>query len=129
MLDLRRAIPAVVREGQDAFYHPRLGRIRGASASGVYAIIDARSGIVMYVGESHTGRLYDTLTRHFRAWRPKAFDSGGGRRGGTTYDRERVLVVWETMAASRAVDAQFDEIERLDPRDNAIVPAADDLPI
>lgn len=42
-----------------------------AGQSGVYLIRDARSHDVLYVGESHTGRLYETLTRHLYVWNGK----------------------------------------------------------
>ncbi len=40
--------------------------------SGVYVIRDRASGETLYVGESHTGRLYQTLTRHFQEVRHEA---------------------------------------------------------
>lgn len=129
MINLQRAIPVVERSGRDWFYHARLSRIRGARVSGVYVILDRTTRRVLYVGESHTGRLYDTLTRHFRAWRPKSRDSGGGRRGGTTYERRDCLVAWSVTADDVAVARQFDEIARLEPRDNDLVPVTDDVPI
>ena len=52
--------------------------------NGVYVIRDALDGDVYYVGESHSGRLYSTLTRHFQFW--------DGYTAGTTYDRDGVEV-------------------------------------
>jgi len=40
--------------------------------SGVYIIREIQDDgtpVTVYVGESHAGRLYQTLTRHFQTWR------------------------------------------------------------
>lgn len=87
--------------------------------SGAYAIRDRRSGEVLYVGESHTGRLYPTLTRHFQRWK--------GLTAGTTYDRHRVEVKLEETDPRDASDLQEDWIARLAPADNRqSLPRADD---
>lgn len=87
--------------------------------SGVYAIIDAGTRAVLYIGESHSGQLRDTITRHFRRWRiDPSTDATGRRRGGTTYDRQAVMVAHIVTPADKAIDAQYREIERLKPRDN-----------
>jgi excinuclease UvrABC nuclease subunit len=60
---------------------PDDGRARGFAEwvrelqgqNGVYLIRDA-SGEVLYIGESHTARLYHTLTRHLQNW--NGFGSG-----------------------------------------------------
>lgn len=117
-LNPRQAVP--VTEGQQ--YHAALRAIRGVKASGVYAIIAKGSREVLYVGESHTGRLYDTITRHFRVWRrDPSTDEWGRRRGGTTYDRHACLFHFELTPADAAAPAQYAHIQRLRPRDNAIV--------
>jgi len=113
VLDGRTPFPAVEEPG--GAYHNELRKIRGRAVSGVYAILN--DGEVLYVGESHTGRLYDTITRHFRRWRPE-HDPQGRRRGGTTYDRERVYVVYAITTPGEAPDYQYHEIQRLAPRDN-----------
>jgi hypothetical protein len=59
LLNIADAFSAVNRDGS---YHAHLKMLRNPPASGVYAIIDAESEEVLYVGESHTGRLYDTIT-------------------------------------------------------------------
>lgn len=110
------AFPAIEPGGR---YHPQLTALRNRHASGVYAIIDKRSRQALYVGESHTGRLYDTITRHFRAWKPRN-DPQGRRFGGTTYDRNTVLVEYRLTADAAAMDTQFAEIQRLRPRDNVM---------
>lgn len=111
-LDLRRAIAPTNGRRR---YVDALRALEGKS--GIYAIIDASSRELVYIGESHTGRLYDTITRHFRAWKPQD-DPQGRRVGGTTYDRSAVLVAWATGPADQALDAQHREIQRLGPRDN-----------
>ena len=67
---------------------------------------------VLYVGESHTHRLYSTLTRHFQYW--------DGRTAGTTYQRENVEVAVALLDASSrdVVSAQAELIGELAPRDN-----------
>lgn len=103
-------------------YVPRLAALRGTKAAGVYGILDAR-GRFLYIGESHAGspgRMYDTITRHFRAWEldPEA-DTYGRRRGGATYDRSRVRVVFRLTDPADAEDLQFALIQELQPRDNS----------
>lgn len=101
--------------------------------SGVYAI--RRRGWltteVLYVGESHTGSLYKTLTRHFQKWsrskgsrdwwritaayRPEQTDPGH------TYERDgQIEVAIETATPARAVELQYEWIEKLKPRDNKL---------
>ncbi len=98
-------------------YHVSLQSLVGSS--GVYVIFDRSTGSPLYVGESHTGRLYDTITRHFRRWKidPRN-DAQGRRRGGTTYDRSRVLISVAITPPDVAAAAQFALIQSLAPRDN-----------
>lgn len=116
-MNLRTAFPAVDAQGQ---YHARLAELRGRAVSGVYAIIDAITGAVCYIGESHTGRLYDTITRHFRRWATPKNDPSGRREGGVQYDREDVKIAFETMRADEAQDAQFRAIKAHNPTDNEL---------
>lgn len=92
--------------------------------SGVYAI--RRPGLlaweVLYVGESHTGRLRKTLTRHFSGWsRGKDWWSGifgSPNDPGLTYNRAAVEVrVW-LCPAGDAIELQDRLIRKLGPRDN-----------
>lgn len=77
--------------------------------NGVYVIRDAGSGGTLYVGESHTGRLYETLTRHVQRWElPEAH----------TYQRARVEVAFRLTDASDAPAMQREYICTLNPRDN-----------
>lgn len=79
-----------------------------AGRSGVYLI--RRAGAVVYVGESHTGRLRKTLARHFQAW--------DGPTAGPTYPRKGTEVAVEIVAHGAAVDRQNALIAQLRPRDN-----------
>jgi hypothetical protein len=83
-------------------------------SSGVYLIRDAQTREVLYVGESHTGRLYETLTRHFYAW--------NGRGSGPTYHPAlvEVAVVEAVTPFDDPVADQFALIERYQPRDNEL---------
>ena len=104
--------------------------------NGVYAIRSARLLGVLYVGESHTGRLYDTLVRHLQQWK--------GWNAGPSYDRFQVEcktrktrvhskkcpvlrpgggLVCPCGAARAALDLESRWISRLTPRDNVLVPA------
>jgi hypothetical protein len=96
--------------------------------SGVYLIRERqRDGTnpVVYIGESHTARLYQTLTRHFQTWRrAKKFWAGqyGGQSHdpGLTYDRARCAVAVRVLPAERAITEEARLIARLRPRDNLI---------
>lgn len=79
--------------------------------SGVY-IIRQNAGPVQYVGESHTGRLYDTLRRHFATW------NDAPERVHFTYDRAAVEVAVIPCPAAAAVGIQNRLISDLDPADN-----------
>ncbi|MBZ0121668.1 MAG: hypothetical protein K8H88_32020 [Sandaracinaceae bacterium] len=80
--------------------------------SGAYAIRDAGDQEILYVGESHTGRLRGTLTRHFQAWT--------GYQAGTLYSRHGVEVALFALdaPAREVIDAQATLIRELGPRDN-----------
>jgi excinuclease UvrABC nuclease subunit len=88
-----------------------------AGKSGVYIIRARDGGRILYVGESHTGRLKKTLLRHFQAW--------SGKTAGKTYGRNAVEIALEITPADRAVARQNKLIADLDPRDNEIDPAGD----
>ena len=106
---------------EDGGYAARLVALRGVHASGIYAIIDTDSGAVLYVGESHTGRLYETITRHFRAWkRDPHRDQWGRRFGGKTYDRRRVSLLIEETDDEEARPRQYEYIQLFAPRDNEV---------
>jgi hypothetical protein len=96
--------------------------------SGVYVIRERkRDGSVetVYIGESHRGRLYQTLTRHFSTWRrSKRFWAGQyggqGHDPGLTYPRDKVLVAARVMSPDRAITEEARLIARLRPRDNLL---------
>lgn len=96
--------------------------------SGVYVIKEVQrdgSEEVVYVGESHSGRLYDTLTRHLQTWqRHKRFwrdqFGGQGHDPGLTYSRNRVLVAVRVLPPSRAIAEETRLIRKLRPRDNLL---------
>jgi hypothetical protein len=96
--------------------------------SGVYVVRERQrdgSNPVVYVGESHTRRLYQTLTRHFQTWRrSKKFWAGQyggqGHDPGLTYDRSRVTVAARVLPDDRAIDEEARLIVRLRPRDNLV---------
>lgn len=78
--------------------------------SGVYLI--RRGGAVVYVGESHTGRLRKTLAHHFQSW--------DGPTAGATYPRSGTEVAVIVTTDGAAVDRQNTLIAELRPRDNTI---------
>lgn len=103
--------------------------------SGVYVIREQQpdgSTPIVYVGESHTRRLYQTLTRHFQTWRrAKRFWAGQytgsqSHDPGLTYDRASVSVAVRVLPADRALDEETRLITRLRPRDNLIGQPVDD---
>ncbi len=102
--------------------------------SGVYVIRERnRDGSfeTVYVGQSHTGRLYDTLTRHLQTWRRwKGFwkgQYGEGHDPGLTYNRDRVEVAVRITSPSQALDEEARLIKKLRPRDNILGQAAEDV--
>lgn len=117
-------------------YPPWVQALRGAS--GVYLIrehlADGTAPIV-YVGSSKD-RLYETLTRHFQAWRRgKAWWHGHYTENhdpGLTYDRATVTAAVILTDRDDARGVEYDTIERLAPRDNimgqAATAEADDAP-
>ena len=78
--------------------------------SGVYVIKNQVFNSIMYVGESHSGQLYGTLTRHFQRWR--------GQGSGHTYPLFNSVVAVEVVSPSRALRRQVELIEELGPLDN-----------
>ena len=113
-------------------YPDWIRELRGKS--GVYIIRERQrdgSTPTVYVGESHAGRLYQTLTRHFQTWRrSKKFWSGqyGGQSHdpGLTYPRDKVTVATRVMSPERAIAEEARLIARLRPRDNLIGQPTDD---
>lgn len=86
--------------------------------SGVYVLRAVSDGRVLYVGESHSGRLRSTITRHFQRWT--------GPTSGPVYGRGTVEIAFELLPDEYAEDRQADLISRLDPRDNVYLRDDDD---
>jgi excinuclease UvrABC nuclease subunit len=82
------------------------------AVSGAY-VIRSKAGRVLYVGESHTGRLRKTVLRHFQAWR----DSDPALKH-WTYSAGAVEVAIRITPPASAVGCQNNLIARLGPRDN-----------
>lgn len=106
-----------------------------AGKSGVYILRETQrdgSTEVVYVGQSSTGRLYQTLTRHFQTWRrAKKFWSGQytgsqSHDPGLTYDRAQISVAVRVVPAARALAEEARLIARMRPRDNLLGQPADD---
>lgn len=83
--------------------------------NGVYVIRETDDNTITYVGESHSDRLYGTLTRHFQRWTPK-YDTAG-----PTYDRQDIEVAVVLVPKTHAIYLQNDLICALDPRDNRLI--------
>jgi hypothetical protein len=93
--------------------------------SGVYVIRELDENgepVIVYVGESHTDRLYDTLTRHLQQWRRwKGFwkgQYGQGHDPGLTYDRDAVEVAARVVPPDEAIELEARLIRKYSPRDN-----------
>jgi len=105
-----------------------------AHRSGVYAIRvpGIFSPTVVYVGESHTGRLAKTIARHFQHWKrakgfwSEVFGKDSDTDPGRTYPRAEAEVCVQTCDPSRALALQNAWIAELRPRDN-ILGAPDDV--
>lgn len=88
--------------------------LRGQGLSGVYLIRDAPTREMLYIGESHTGRLFETLTRHLYVWT--------GRGAGPSYYPALIrvaLIIAETPLDDPVAD-QYALIERHAPKDNVM---------
>lgn len=82
--------------------------------NGVYLIRDARTREIVYIGESHTNRLFETMTRHLYAW--------NGRGSGPSYHPtlvEIAVLVAETPLDDPVAD-QYALIQQHEPRDNVM---------
>jgi len=92
--------------------------------SGCYAVREGARCV--YVGESHSGKLYGTLTRHFQAWtrnKPRGLWAqlfGSGTDPGRRYDRDSCTVRVMVTTPAKALEKQTEWIARLNPRDNEV---------
>lgn len=82
--------------------------------SGVYVVVDPRSGRTIYVGESHTGRLAKTALRHFHA------QSSFSERG-EYVRRVPVDLYLSRTKAGDAMKAEGELIARLVPVANIVL--------
>ena len=89
-------------------FAPWVRELRGRN--GIYLIRDASTHEVYYIGESHTRRLFETLTRHLYSW------SGFG--AGPSYSPERVEVAWLETSPEDARYQQYELIMHFRPLDN-----------
>jgi excinuclease UvrABC nuclease subunit len=81
--------------------------------SGVYVIREnGFLGNILYVGESHTGRLYSTLLRHFQRWT--------GPTAGPTFPATKVEVAVIRTPAAKAVELQNAVIAEYNPQLNVL---------
>lgn len=86
--------------------------------SGVYVIREKVGVIaefldmadVLYIGESHTGRLYATLLRHFQHWT--------GKTAGVTFPASSVEVAVVRCPARSALELQNAMIQEFRPKLN-----------
>jgi hypothetical protein len=126
-LQLRNASLSYRPIGASGRYPDWVRALRGKS--GVYLIRERQrdgSNPVVYIGESHTSRLYQTLTRHFQTWRRhKKFWSGQytgsqSHDPGLTYPRARCTVAVRVLSPDRAMTEEARLIARLRPRDNLL---------
>lgn len=92
---------AVYDDNKPAAWLPKPGH------SGVYVFKDRETGAVLYVGESHSGKLRRTMLRHFQHW-----------TAGATYDAATVVAAVHLTTPERAVELQNRLIARMVPRDN-----------
>lgn len=92
--------------------------------SGVYAIRqrdDRGVPVLVYIGESHTDRLYQTLTRHWQTWRRSGFARRESEHDpGMWYARERCLAAALVTPADNARCIQDALIDYLIPTDNLV---------
>jgi hypothetical protein len=82
--------------------------------NGVYLIREVADREIVYIGESHTGRLFETLTRHLYPW--------NGKGAGPSYHAglvEVAVIVAETPLDDPVAD-QYALIQRYEPRDNVM---------
>lgn len=106
--------------GEAGEYPAWVRALRGRCGSYVIKEHGWVSSSIEYVGESHTGRLYETLTRHFQRWT--------GRTSGPTFARASVEVAVVCTRADRAVPTQNALIRRLRPTLNVVGAAEEEVP-
>lgn len=102
--------------------------------NGVYVIRDIESKQTLYVGESHSCRLYQTMTRHLQQWNRDRFGSWGGEHiWHVCFRRDEVeIAILRTpnsqRGAARAKVIQDTLILKLNPKFNLKLPEDNDVP-
>lgn len=86
---------------------------------GVYAIRDASTHEVLYVGESHTARLWATMTRHFQD-RTGSFKALREVTFTSTHPERFEAAHWTTKTGTAAQRLQHVKIRTLRPRHNQV---------
>lgn len=89
--------------------------------SGVYIIRRRDDRKVLYIGESHSGRLATTIKRHFWTW------DDAPERPHFTYDPEDVEIAVITTPPSAAREHQNRLIRKILPRDNTAAMPPEEL--
>lgn len=93
------------------------------TARGAYAIRDAKTKEVLYVGSSRNS-MYGTITRHVQTWkRNKRWWSGSygaGHDPGMTYKRAKCQVAVYLTPGGDHLAEEARLIELLKPRDNLV---------
>jgi hypothetical protein len=90
-------------------FSPWVKELRGKS--GAYIIRSPGIlGEILYIGESHTNRLYSTLIRHFQHWT--------GPTAGPTFAPSKIEVAIVRTPANRALEIQIALIEEHRPKLN-----------
>jgi hypothetical protein len=98
------------------FREPYPDWVRGLKRkNGVYLIRVRKGGELAYIGESHTDRLYSTLTRHLQDWAPYWGTAS------PTYRRGDVDVSVVVVPKTHAMYLQDELICALEPRDNRLM--------
>ncbi|MDD8018367.1 MAG: hypothetical protein PHP42_08335 [Bacteroidota bacterium] len=82
--------------------------------SGAYIIRNKTSREILYVGESHTGRLANTIKRHFYSWLDNT------DREHFTFNDDAVEVAVRITPQKSAKGAQDNLIRRLLPKHNTV---------
>jgi hypothetical protein len=95
---------------EDGSFIDAVRALRGQS--GAYLIRDLESGDLLYVGQSKSGRLYQTATRHFQEWGPPH-----DRRSFVGVPVEMAVIVCPPWAAE---EVQFYLIQRWQPSVNTV---------
>lgn len=98
-----------------------------AGQNGVYLIGDRRDGNLLYIGESHTGRLYGTITRHYQQW-SDSFDTAGVQYefdGPNDYTQIAIAVIDEMISPPSLVQDLL--VMHCRPQDNRYMPTDEDI--